>query len=182
VLNVLATPNVSQGEFKADYLGAFDKANRPKIGIAINYKATQEVRNAFEKAVEILGSLGCETLDIEAPLDVGFNFTTIERDRETIDGLLFKDIELLVLPTTTDVPPTIEDVKKSGNAQAVSPDNTFFCNYYGLPAISLPCGFSQNGLPLAFQMVGPQWSESAILNMAHLFQGTTNWHMRHPID
>lgn len=181
VLTVLATPDISPSEFKADYRAVFDKMTRPRIGVAKNYKATREVRTAFEEAVEVLRSLGHETLDIEAPLDfAAFNLENIEEDRKTIAGSLFKDIEVLILPTTTDVPPSIEEVKKSGNPQALSPDNTFFCNYYGLPAPSVPCGFSENGLPVGFQIVGPRWSEGAVLNVAHSFQHTTKWHLKHP--
>jgi aspartyl-tRNA(Asn)/glutamyl-tRNA(Gln) amidotransferase subunit A len=80
------------------------------------------------------------------------------------------------------VPASIAEVKVSRNAQAISPDNTFFCNYFGLPAVSLPCGFSQDGLPLGFQVVGPPWSEELVLNVAYSFQQTTNWHLKHPID
>lgn len=70
--------------------------------------------------------------------------------------------------------------KKSGNPQAVSPDNTFFCNYYGLPAASVPCGFSHEGLPVGLQVVGPQWGEGAVLNVAHSYQHATTWHLQHP--
>lgn len=63
---------------------------------------------------------------------------------------------------------------------AFSADNRFFCNYYGLPAISIPCGFSNNGVPLGLQIVGPQWGERRVLDMAHRYQNATDWHWRHP--
>lgn len=155
VLNVLATPDVSHSEVKADYRAVFDTMTQSRNGIVKNYKATWDVRTAFEKAVEVLRSLGNETLDIEAPLDVrDFGLKNLVQDRTSITRSLFRDIEVLLLPTTTDVPPSIEEVKKSGNPQAISPDNTFFCNYYGLPAISVPCGFSHGGLPVGFQVCG----------------------------
>jgi aspartyl-tRNA(Asn)/glutamyl-tRNA(Gln) amidotransferase subunit A len=175
VLNVVATPGIGHGEFRADYLAALANVKRPKVGVANNYKATREVRSAFQEVVEVLRSLGFETVDIEISFaSATFNLATIEQDRETISRSLFKDVEVLVLPTTTDVPPRIEQVKKSANPQAVSPDNTFFCNYYGLPAVSVPCGFNRTGLPLGFQIVGPQWSEDVVLNMAHSFSQTAN--------
>ena len=71
---------------------------------------------------------------------------------------------------------------KQKTTQAISADNTFFCNYYGLPAISIPCGFDKNGLPLGLQIVGPHWGENKVLDMAHVFQQSTNWHVKHPID
>ena len=181
VLDVLATPGVSRQESPAGFRAAIGKVKQPRIGVAKSYKATGEVRNAFEETVTVLRSLGYETVDVEAPLAPGFNLKNIEQDRKTISGSLFKHIEVLILPTMTDVAPSIEEVKKSSNHQAVSSDNTFFCNYYGLPAISLPCGFTQNGLPLGFQVIGPQWSEGAVLNTAHSFQQTTRGRLKHPI-
>lgn len=181
VLGVLATPDMSPRGFETGDRAVFDKMTRPRIGVAKNYKATREVRTAFEKAVDVLRCLGHETRDIEAPLDVAaFNLKNIEEDRKTIARSLFGRIEVLMLPTTTDVPPSIAEVKKSGNPQAISPDNTFFCNYYGLPAMSVPCGFSRSGLPVGFQVVGPQWHESAVLQVAHSYQHTTQWHLTHP--
>ena len=182
MLNALATPGISPSELKVDYRAALDKMKQPRIGVANNYQATREVRSAFESAVQVLRSLGYEIRDLEAPLNfAAFNFKNIEQDRKTIAGSLFQDIEVLILPTTTDVPPRIEEVKKSSNSQAVSSANTYFCNYYGLPAISVPCGFSQNGLPFGFQVVGPQWGEGAVLSVAHAFQQRTG-SLKHPVD
>ncbi len=92
----------------------------------------------------------------------------------------FREIDVLLLPTITEAIPTIEEARERG-AQAVSPDHTFFCNYYGLPAIGVPCGFDANGLPSALQIVGPRWSESAVLAIAHAFQQATPWHEKHPV-
>ncbi len=154
----------------------------PEIGIVSNFKATEEVRKAFVKVVETFHSLGCNTAYIDVPLNFPeFNIKNIDEDRKTISNKLFKDVDVLILPTTTDITPTIRDAK-AGGAQAVSADNTFFCNYYGLPAISVPCGFDKNGLPLGLQIVGPRWGENKVLDIAHLFQQSTNWHFKHPID
>jgi aspartyl-tRNA(Asn)/glutamyl-tRNA(Gln) amidotransferase subunit A len=182
VLNVVATAGTGRSESKADYSVALGEVTRPRIGVVKNYKATHAVRSAFDKAVEVLHSLGYESIDIEVPFtSATLNLDTIEQDRQTITGSLFKNIAVLILPTTTDVTPRISDVKKSKNPQAVSPDNTFFCNYYGVPAISVPCGLSNDGLPLAFQVVGPQWSDGAVLNLAHSFQQTADGAPQHPI-
>jgi len=126
--------------------------------------------------------LELSTAYIDAPLDFPeFDVKNIVEDRKTISNRLFKDIDVLILPTTTDITPTINNVE-AGGAQAVSADNTFFCNYYGLPAASVPCGFDKNGLPLGLQIVGPQWGENKVLNVAHIFQQSTYWHLKHPVD
>jgi aspartyl-tRNA(Asn)/glutamyl-tRNA(Gln) amidotransferase subunit A len=52
----------------------------------------------------------------------------------------------------------------------VAPDNTFFCNYFGLPAISVPSGLDLNGLPLGLQLVGPHGGDHDILAIARAYQ------------
>jgi aspartyl-tRNA(Asn)/glutamyl-tRNA(Gln) amidotransferase subunit A len=51
-------------------------------------------------------------------------------------------------------------------------------NLAGLPAISLPCGFSSDGLPIGLQIVGKPFEESMILRIAHAYQQLTDWHRR----
>jgi aspartyl-tRNA(Asn)/glutamyl-tRNA(Gln) amidotransferase subunit A len=53
-------------------------------------------------------------------------------------------------------------------------------NYLGLPAISMPSGFDEGGLPLAFQLVARPFDEATLLRVAHAFQTATGWHQRAP--
>jgi aspartyl-tRNA(Asn)/glutamyl-tRNA(Gln) amidotransferase subunit A len=53
-------------------------------------------------------------------------------------------------------------------------------NYLGLPGASVPCGFDNAGLPIAFQLVGRPYAEADILRAAHAYQGVTDWHHRVP--
>jgi aspartyl-tRNA(Asn)/glutamyl-tRNA(Gln) amidotransferase subunit A len=53
-------------------------------------------------------------------------------------------------------------------------------NLVGVPAISVPNGFGENGLPTGIQFVGPAWSESALIEIADKYQQTTDWHKRRP--
>ena len=50
----------------------------------------------------------------------------------------------------------------------------------GLPALSVPCGFDERGLPVGLQMMGPHFSESRLLAAAHRYQQETDWHLRVP--
>jgi len=60
------------------------------------------------------------------------------------------------------------------------PSNTSAFNRFGLPALSLPCGFSDDGLPIGLQVVGPYFGESVVLTTAFAYQQSTDWHHRHP--
>jgi len=51
---------------------------------------------------------------------------------------------------------------------------------FGLPAISIPCGFTQGGLPIALQIVGAPFAESTVLALAHAYEQATEWHLRRP--
>ena len=51
----------------------------------------------------------------------------------------------------------------------------------GIPALSVPCGFTKNGLPIGLQLMGPQWGESTILRVAHAYEQATPWHEKKPI-
>jgi aspartyl-tRNA(Asn)/glutamyl-tRNA(Gln) amidotransferase subunit A len=179
LLNALTDSKLSAGKFITESRLAFGALESPKIGVATNYTATDEVRMVFQKALETFRSLECAMSAVEAPLSAPFSIERIEEDRKNISESLFKDVDVLILPTATDPTPTIEQAGASG-PQAVASANTYFCNYYGLPAISVPCGFDKNGLPLGLQIVGPTWGEAAVLNLAHAFQQATMWHLAHP--
>jgi len=143
------------------------KPGNPRIGVVTNFKATKPVRSAFEAAIERFGKLA----EVTAPFDnPGFDIRNIESDRRTIAGKLFKDVDLLVLPTTTDTTPTV--TAATGNPLALSAENTMFANYYGLPAISIPMGRDPNGMPLGLQIVGRPGEDAAVLGLARWYQET----------
>ena len=52
-------------------------------------------------------------------------------------------------------------------------------NIAGLPAISVPCGFSQ-GLPVGMQLIGPHLSEKRLLGIAYAYEQATQWHKARP--
>jgi aspartyl-tRNA(Asn)/glutamyl-tRNA(Gln) amidotransferase subunit A len=50
----------------------------------------------------------------------------------------------------------------------------------GTPAVSVPCGFAANGLPMGLQVTGRAWDEATILRVAAAYEAATPWHERHP--
>jgi aspartyl-tRNA(Asn)/glutamyl-tRNA(Gln) amidotransferase subunit A len=95
---------------------------------------------------------------------------------------VFADADLLVTPTTPVPAPTIAELKT--NPEALRPAelrllrNTRPWNVWGLPAISIPCGFTQSGLPIGLQIAGPHWREDLVLRLAYAYEQATAWHKR----
>ena len=58
--------------------------------------------------------------------------------------------------------------------------NTRPFNVLGLPTISVPCGFTQAGLPIGMQISGPPGGEATVLRLAYAYEQATDWHKRHP--
>lgn len=51
----------------------------------------------------------------------------------------------------------------------------------GIPCLSVPCGLSQEGLPIGLQLMGPQWGEATILRAAYAYEQATEWHRKKPV-
>jgi aspartyl-tRNA(Asn)/glutamyl-tRNA(Gln) amidotransferase subunit A len=51
-------------------------------------------------------------------------------------------------------------------------------NITGLPSVSFPCGFSEQGLPIGLQIAGRPFEEATVLRIAHAYQQLTDWHRR----
>jgi aspartyl-tRNA(Asn)/glutamyl-tRNA(Gln) amidotransferase subunit A len=50
----------------------------------------------------------------------------------------------------------------------------------GLPALSVPCGFTTEGLPIGLQIVSRAWNEAGLLRTGYAFQQATDWHKMKP--
>jgi aspartyl-tRNA(Asn)/glutamyl-tRNA(Gln) amidotransferase subunit A len=107
----------------------------------------------------------------------------LEQARRDIVSSL-ANLDLLVTPTTPVVAPTIAELKE--NPDLLRPKeilllrNTRPLNIWGLPAISVPCGFTEAGLPIGLQIVGPHWGEAKVLRLAQAYEQATAWHKRRP--
>jgi len=105
----------------------------------------------------------------------------LEQARRKIEAI-FAGVDLLVTPTTPIPAPEIADLKSDPEnlrpAELKLLRNTRPFNVWGLPAISLPCGFTHAGLPLGLQIAGPHWREDLVLRLAHAYEQATSWHKR----
>jgi aspartyl-tRNA(Asn)/glutamyl-tRNA(Gln) amidotransferase subunit A len=104
----------------------------------------------------------------------------MNEDRQKISGQLFNDCNVIILPTATTATVTIAEANAQGPL-AMSLKNTLAFNYYGLPALSVPCGVTKNGLPLGLQIVGPRWGEEIVLAVGNYYEQHTKWHLRRPV-
>lgn len=142
--------------------------DKPRVGVVTNINPTQSVRSTFDAAVERLRSLGYALREIAAPFDnPGFDVRNIDADRRTIVARCFREVDVLMLPTTNGSVPTVKQAQ--GNPLALPADNTMFANYFGLPAISVPSGVDARGLPLGLQIVGRPWEDGTVLELANTF-------------
>jgi aspartyl-tRNA(Asn)/glutamyl-tRNA(Gln) amidotransferase subunit A len=97
---------------------------------------------------------------------------------------VFEEADLLVTPTTPVSAPMIgllqAEPEQLRPAEIVLLRNTRPFNVWGLPAISVPCGFTSSGLPIGLQIAGAPWREDLVLRLAYAYEQATEWHKRIP--
>jgi aspartyl-tRNA(Asn)/glutamyl-tRNA(Gln) amidotransferase subunit A len=173
VFDVLRGASGIEGE--ASSLAPRNLSSIRRIGLVTNFSANDEIRAMFGHVVAMLTSMEIEMREVRVPFESAtFDISRIDADREAIDASLFADVDAIILPTLTAPAPTVEEARAQGDL-AVAPDNTFFCNYYGLPATNVPAGFDRNGVPLGVQFVGPRGADDRVLTLAHSYEQATGW-------
>ncbi|HXO39658.1 MAG TPA: amidase [Candidatus Acidoferrum sp.] len=98
---------------------------------------------------------------------------------------LFERVDLLLTPTTPVLAPAFSELQATPdqlrNKEMIMLRNTRPFNVYGLPSLSLNCGFSKSGLPIGLQIMGAPGAEGAVLALAHAFQKQNDWHKQRPV-
>ncbi len=93
---------------------------------------------------------------------------------------LFQEVDILLSPTLPSLVPPIKDDKSLLEATRDATRNTYAGAFGQLPGLSIPCGFSSDGLPVGLQLEAAWWNEPVLLQAGHSYQGVTNWHRRQP--
>ncbi|HEY6305391.1 MAG TPA: amidase [Candidatus Angelobacter sp.] len=97
---------------------------------------------------------------------------------------VFEQIDLLVTPTTPVLTPSFAELEAAPDQlrsrELLMLRNTRPFNVFGLPSISIPCGFSQSGLPVGLQITGAPGSEGMVLALSHAYERQTDWHKNRP--
>lgn len=181
------------------------KAVEDAIGVL--GKLTKSVKNATLPSIRDIGQLGGESfayheeyyahgsgryqIPTRRALQNGGNLKAadyirahwkLELLRRTIDDA-FNDFDLVALPTRRHTPRKIDAaIKREESDKPRNPEleNTGQFNVYGIPAVSVPCGFTSGGLPVGLMIAGPRFSEGRVLALAAAYEKATDWHTRRP--
>jgi amidase len=96
---------------------------------------------------------------------------------------VFQDIDLLLVPAQGIASPTMAQMASLGeDAEMLNALLRFTCPFdmTGSPTITLPCGFTDVGTPVAFQFVGRHLEEEMLVRAGYAYQSATDWHRKHP--
>ncbi|HEY6957900.1 MAG TPA: amidase [Candidatus Limnocylindria bacterium] len=109
-------------------------------------------------------------------------YAQARRDRDIVhrawcDALAEHDV--ILSPTTPIAAPPREGQDATAQAARLTPNTSPF-NLTGLPAVSIPCGFTRAGLPIGLQLAAAPWREALLLRVANAYERATEWHTRHP--
>lgn len=102
--------------------------------------------------------------------------TLIRQDFENA----FREVDIIVTPTSPTPAFKIGEKATDPLQMYLSDIFTIPVNLAGVPAISIPCGFSAGHLPVGLQIIGKHFDEETILSVAHAYEQTTEWHKRKP--
>jgi aspartyl-tRNA(Asn)/glutamyl-tRNA(Gln) amidotransferase subunit A len=121
--------------------------------------------------------------DVRLRLQTGAAFTSTEyalarrTQSETRRRMqtFFEEFDLLLTPSTPIPAPFIESSDALEQARRLTRFTAPY-NLTGLPALSVPCGFSTNALPIGLQMISPAWKEARLLQAGDAYEAATPWH------
>ncbi len=125
--------------------------------------------------------------DVRGRLELGLgvlavHYVQAQRFRELIvrewREQVFDRVDLLVTPATPIPAACIEESEIQTTLTLVRFTNPI--NLLGAPAISVPCGFTQAGLPVGLQLIGRWFEEGTVLRAAYAYEQATDWHQRAP--
>ncbi len=172
---VLADQGAQVTEVNVDFL---------KEGALANALMTQADGAAFhrERLKEHPDWFG---VDVRQRLESGAAFTSSEyslarrtqAEVKRMCEVLFSEYEVLILPTTPIAAPVLAGEDAVERARQLTRFTAPF-NLTGMPALSIPCGFTKNGLPIGLQIASRAWNETSVLRTGYAFQSVTDWHTR----
>lgn len=135
---------------------------------------SEPIRRSFQEATLITPE------EIRAATQIRTNITSEFRTA-------LKECDFVVSPTVPVPAPKFADIEAEGHRSTNKSESldavakiTRPTSLTGFPCLSVPCGFTPEGLPMAFQLLGRSFDESLLFAIAHQYQCSTNWHRRLP--
>ncbi|HEC98370.1 MAG TPA: Asp-tRNA(Asn)/Glu-tRNA(Gln) amidotransferase subunit GatA [Nitrospirae bacterium] len=92
----------------------------------------------------------------------------------------FKNVDVIVTPTSPSAAFRIGDKVSDPLQMYLSDIFTISVNLAGVPAISIPCGYTSEGLPIGFQVIGKHFDEETVLRVSYAYEQSTDWHKKRP--
>jgi len=170
---------------------------------SINFPMAPEIMDTYSKILFSEVSAYHETFfrersqdysqEARSLIELGFFIPAVQYIRaQRLRGLLMKrvlelfvKVDLIVTPTLPIIAPNIGTtrvmINDIENDLGVTTRNLAPFNLLGLPAITLPCGFSIKGLPIGMQIIGRPFEESTLLRLSNCYEKATNWNDRSPV-
>jgi aspartyl-tRNA(Asn)/glutamyl-tRNA(Gln) amidotransferase subunit A len=156
----------------------------PRLRLAENGDYDVELyhyqRQWFDKTPELYHAYSQRLLNRVKKTDTVSYIETLKRVREVRRDIrrVFEQVDVLVLPTMREPAPSLAETIAETHRRP--PSNTSAFNHYGIPAMTVPCGFSKEGLPIGLQIAGAAFREPVVLQVAYAYQQATEWHRRRP--
>ncbi|MCE2456208.1 MAG: amidase [Dehalococcoidia bacterium] len=160
------------------------------LGISSAILVTEAAETLFPHIRDCPDDIGA---DVRARLYLGamtpaVDYIKAQRARAAYNEQLADAMEtydLLMAPTAAIGAPGIDQefVEVNGrqeNALSLMSRLTRAFNLTGQPTVSVPCGFTSDGIPIGMQLAGRMWEDSVVLRAAHTYESATEWHTRRP--
>ena len=165
--------------------GAIDQAGQLVVGEINDYHESQ---GYFPARAAEYGD------DVRGHLERGHKLFAVDylralpKRREIVEDFqaAFEEVDVILAPTSPIPAPRVGEpvVRAPGQSESIVRAEllrlTRPANQTGFPAISIPCGFTREGLPVGLQLMGPRWGEARLLAIALAYEEATEWHKKHP--
>jgi aspartyl-tRNA(Asn)/glutamyl-tRNA(Gln) amidotransferase subunit A len=163
-----------------EFLGAHEAAQ--KNGLMVTSDAAAYHQERLREQPDKFGA------DVRQRLVTGAAYTSSEYSLARRSQMVlrrkfeqfFSEYDLLLTATTPIAAPLLDGPDAVKQAATLTRFTAPF-NFTGLPAISLPCGYTYQGLPVGLQIITRPWGEAALLRAAQAYESETEWHLKHPI-
>jgi aspartyl-tRNA(Asn)/glutamyl-tRNA(Gln) amidotransferase subunit A len=100
--------------------------------------------------------------------------TKLREDFETV----FEKVDVLLTPTSPTPPFKVGEKADDPLQMYLADIYTVAINLAGIPGLALPCGFTKNGLPVGFQLIGPRFGEDTLFDLGEMYQKETDFHLK----